>query len=666
MSTYKTKNPLGSAAVKDLYDNAENVDRFVNDRTKEDLDDRLGVLRKTWYGMEMIFSRFITYITGRGEQAVGAIGWQELGNWATGLTVDNRQQIVYYNGSWYKYLGELEHVIAGDSPENDGGVWSAENPTGKWSNIGDAALRSNLGSSEPGMGDDLVFTKYGISVGEYIRNSPVRMSNYKITAGADVTTVFSAAANLAALSKKPFLVDVDCLISSVTLPGNLTIEIMPGKAISQLPGSGLKMLIAGGDNILIKSDGTGQLIGQEALQGGINYGFWADGVISPRLEGVDVGHFKGFGAYFSNCTRPACIWSTVHDITGGYVETAGGIYFTNCIEPYSERNLVTDVGANGIKFRADTLGQTVRGKSVGDRVYRAGYIGIANSKCAHHVVEDYYCEDCGDNGADMNGCYDTQFKNGTSVNCLDGAYVGENNLNLCKIINQVSVNCRRSAVGSMGAATNVLLDNLTGDGCGSGVYCSGFTVFKIRGGQIINSVKRAYLDNHDGQTKQSTGIGIHIQSDLSGLPACTNPDIQGMTFLNNAGYDLALGDAGVIGSLQFMSNTFLDNAGDGKIYYGSATLGDPIIGNNIGYITSRTQAYNLAGDGTTVEFTLSLPQEVTDANYRIVSVVPDWLTTVRYLDNVKGTSYFGITFGSAPPAGTRRLNITFERLRPAH
>ncbi|HCM6635343.1 TPA: hypothetical protein N3024_001858 [Klebsiella pneumoniae] len=148
MSTYKTKNPLGSAAVKDLYDNAENVDKFVNDRTKEELEDRLGVLRKTWHGMEMIFSRFIDYITGRGEQAVAAIGWQELGNWAVGLAVDNRQQIVYYNGSWYKYLGELEHVIAGDSPENDGGVWSAANPTGKWSNIGDAALRSNLGSSD--------------------------------------------------------------------------------------------------------------------------------------------------------------------------------------------------------------------------------------------------------------------------------------------------------------------------------------------------------------------------------------------------------------------------------------------------------------------------------------------------------------------------------------
>ncbi|EOX6950161.1 hypothetical protein ACPU9B_003011, partial [Klebsiella michiganensis] len=139
---------LGSTSPQILLKNATNLDKLVNGRESESLPDRFSVLRRTWYGMEMAFNRFITYITGRGEQAVGAIGWQELGNWATGLTVDNRQQIVYYNGSWYKYLGELEHVITGDSPENDGGVWSAENPTGKWSNIGDAALRSNLGSGD--------------------------------------------------------------------------------------------------------------------------------------------------------------------------------------------------------------------------------------------------------------------------------------------------------------------------------------------------------------------------------------------------------------------------------------------------------------------------------------------------------------------------------------
>ncbi|MHB3622909.1 hypothetical protein ACYBXF_08525, partial [Klebsiella pneumoniae] len=139
---------LGSSSPEVLLKNATNLDKLVNGRESESLPDRFGVLRKTWHGMEMIFSRFIDYITGRGEQAVAAIGWQELGDWAVGLAVDNRQQIVYYNGSWYKYLGELEHVIAGDSPENDGGVWSAANPTGKWSNIGDAALRSNLGLSD--------------------------------------------------------------------------------------------------------------------------------------------------------------------------------------------------------------------------------------------------------------------------------------------------------------------------------------------------------------------------------------------------------------------------------------------------------------------------------------------------------------------------------------
>ena len=139
---------LGSSSPEVLLKNATNLDKLVNGRESESLPDRFGVLRNTWHGMEMIFSRFITYITGRGEQAVASIGWQELGNWAVGLAVDNRQQIVYYNGSWYKYLGELEHVIAGDSPENDGGLWSAANPTGKWSNIGDAALRSNLGSGE--------------------------------------------------------------------------------------------------------------------------------------------------------------------------------------------------------------------------------------------------------------------------------------------------------------------------------------------------------------------------------------------------------------------------------------------------------------------------------------------------------------------------------------
>lgn len=242
MSTYKTKNPLGSAAVKDLYDNAENVDKFVNDRTKEELDDRLGVLRKTWYGMEMIFSRFITYITGRGEQAVAAIGWQELGNWATGLTIDNRQQIVYYNGSWYKYLGDLEHVIAGDSPENDGGVWSAENPTGKWSNIGDAALRSNLGSSEgtklivaPGNGGTLYDLISGQLRSLFYYLSPAKIAAVLSGAATDITTELQAAMN----DNRPIWLPAGqyYVTGSITVSANSSL-IGPGSRLASIDNRG--------------------------------------------------------------------------------------------------------------------------------------------------------------------------------------------------------------------------------------------------------------------------------------------------------------------------------------------------------------------------------------------------------------------------------------------
>lgn len=663
MSTYKTKNPLGSAAVKDLYDNAENVDKFVNDRTKEELEDRLGVLRKTWHGMEMIFSRFIDYITGRGEQAVAAIGWQELGNWAVGLAVDNRQQIVYYNGSWYKYLGELEHVIAGDSPENDGGVWSAANPTGKWSNIGDAALRSNLGSSDEGLGADLVNTVLDISVGKYIQNASPRISDYKVTKGADATLAFAKAFDKAAETTGVVIVDVSCVVDTIAVPSGITVRIADYKTVTHKANASAHMFILPSDSLIKANNKKGRLRGNSANQSAIRRCISAVGVSDAGVDGVDIRDFNSYGAYFENCKDTFCKNSTIRDITGGAVETAAGQYVTNCLRHESAFNDIRDTGSNGIKFRADALGQTQGCSSTNDKVYRAGFIGIANGKCKDHTVTNAYCESCVDNGCDMNGCYNTRFIDCVSVGCQDGFYMGENGIDNCHIINPTARNCKRSGVGSLGSLTRCSVINPTIDACGSGIYCSGFVGFKIRGGSITNSVKQTYTDNETGTVKTSTGNGIDLQSNLSG---CYQPDISGTTFYGNAGYDIAFGSSGTIGNLMLGECSFQDSAGDGKIRYGGATLADPQIRNSQGYIVSRTQVYNISGNGTTVVFTLPLPEEVTDANYRIVSVVPDWLTTVRYLDDTRGTSYFGITFGSAPPSGTRRLNVTFERLRPAH
>ena len=50
MTTYNTGNPIGSTDPRDLYDNAENFDNAVNDRTATTWTDRLGVARKTVFG----------------------------------------------------------------------------------------------------------------------------------------------------------------------------------------------------------------------------------------------------------------------------------------------------------------------------------------------------------------------------------------------------------------------------------------------------------------------------------------------------------------------------------------------------------------------------------------------------------------------------------------
>ncbi|MDM4363195.1 right-handed parallel beta-helix repeat-containing protein [Klebsiella oxytoca] len=744
MSTYKTGNPLGSAAVKDLFDNAENLDFALNSLTALIWTDRLGKTRRSFFGMESAFVTQLTSQESRFNTFIQSSGYQIVGDYTAGpLTLTEYNQLIRYNNELYKLTAatDIPFTTAGNTDE----TWT-DTDAAHFVSVGDAALRQNLGSDEEGLGADLVNTVLDISVGKYIQNASPRISDYKVAKGADATLAFAKAFAKAAETTGVVIVDVSCLLTSTVVPENITVRISDYVTVTHPDNAPGHMFILSDGAVIKGNNKKGRLRGNSANQSSIRRCIRAVGVTDAGVDGIDIRDFNSYGAYFENCEDTFCRRSTIRDITGGPVETAAGQYITNCIGHESERNDIRDTGSNGIKFRADTGGLTRACSSSHDKIYRAGFIGIAHGKLQDHTTSYAYCENCVDNGLDMNGCQNCTFSNCTSVGCQDGFYMGENGINNCHVVDCAARNCRRSGVGSLGSLVMCSVINPSIDGCGSGIYCSGFNGFKIRGGEIINCAKNTYVDNEDknNPNKMSTGIGIDIQSDLSGLPACTTPDIEGVTFLNNAGHDIAFGggrlqsiavtaggsgytsaptveiaggggtgalatatvsggsvtkisvlykgfgytsaptvtisggggsgataagtvsSGGVIGQLQLGRCTFKDSGGDGKIYYGSATLADSQIGNSMGYIVSRTQTYNLAGDGTTVEFTLSLPEEVADANYRIVSVVPDWLTTVRYLDNAKGTSYFGVTFGSAPPSGTRRLNITFERLRPAH
>ncbi|MFP9470334.1 hypothetical protein AB6D37_16555 [Pectobacterium brasiliense] len=75
------------------------------------------------------------------------LGWIQLGLWEIGLEISLPTQIVNYQGSWYRYAGNLDapHVISGASPDEDG----------NWINVGDGALRSEIGSNLTYPSDDI-------------------------------------------------------------------------------------------------------------------------------------------------------------------------------------------------------------------------------------------------------------------------------------------------------------------------------------------------------------------------------------------------------------------------------------------------------------------------------------------------------------------------------
>jgi hypothetical protein len=146
MTTYYTRNPVGSSAAKDLYDNAQNLDHRENDRSNETWDDRLGIPRLTWFGIEK-----------QNQRAIANYGYITMDSFQAGATLTLPNQVLRdtSTGEYYRWDGAFPKVVpAGSTPATSGGV-----ATGAWVSVGDAALRQNLGSGEDGLGGDLVAWK---------------------------------------------------------------------------------------------------------------------------------------------------------------------------------------------------------------------------------------------------------------------------------------------------------------------------------------------------------------------------------------------------------------------------------------------------------------------------------------------------------------------------
>ncbi|QYJ23441.1 hypothetical protein KYT87_09560 [Achromobacter sp. ES-001] len=159
MTTYNTGNPLGSVAVKDLYDNAENFDAALNDPVADSWVDRLGKVRQTWSGMERQFDGFMSTADGefRGfmessdeafQQFLLSSGYQDLGDYSAGIQITSRNQIFRKDGELYRAGAAL------DLPYTTSGDWDEDGAY--FLSVGDAALRQELAVASDSSGAALV------------------------------------------------------------------------------------------------------------------------------------------------------------------------------------------------------------------------------------------------------------------------------------------------------------------------------------------------------------------------------------------------------------------------------------------------------------------------------------------------------------------------------
>lgn len=183
MTTYNTGNPVGSTDVRDLYDNAQNLDSLVNGPLTS-YADRLGAPRKSWRGLEQDFSALLA-ASGFELPALEYVG-------GTPLVVDRPTQLIFRTG----FPDTLYGVKSTEPfPATLSGTWSTDEVRLVVRSDGD--LRQDLANStDPAKGAGLVGYAGG-TVSGVLATIATQLANavYVVGDGTDQSAELSAALN---------------------------------------------------------------------------------------------------------------------------------------------------------------------------------------------------------------------------------------------------------------------------------------------------------------------------------------------------------------------------------------------------------------------------------------------------------------------------------------
>lgn len=141
MTTYFTKEPLGSTSPYVLFDNAQNFDYALNDITRAIWKDRFGRGRKTIWGMEQDFLAQLLNQEQRFNNFIRGSGYKVVGEYTSGpLTVTDYNQLIRYQNEFWKLTAATN--IPFKTTGNDATSWAVDSV--HFVSAGDAALRQQI------------------------------------------------------------------------------------------------------------------------------------------------------------------------------------------------------------------------------------------------------------------------------------------------------------------------------------------------------------------------------------------------------------------------------------------------------------------------------------------------------------------------------------------
>lgn len=287
MSTrYNTGNPIESTDVRDMSDNAQNLDLFSlsND---DSFKDRLGNERKTLNG------------------AVKDIGIPIIGDFTTGCTVTNvNQGVQEIGGSVYRWKGVLPKIVPPSStPSGTGGI----SPSGDWVDVGDASayarIINELSQSDGvnlvgGAAKQSDLDSLGVTVDYVVENiSPIATKNLVAASIANALRngIAQKAASYGDSTGFGYEAFAPLITDQVAIPPTLALQNLMSQL--QLPLTVFNRCISGTSlaSMIDGTDGSGSTFAEKVGVGGIDHDadiIYCNHAINDSAANSDIVQFR--------------------------------------------------------------------------------------------------------------------------------------------------------------------------------------------------------------------------------------------------------------------------------------------------------------------------------------------------------------------------------------